>query len=99
MVELSTLLIICLIVSILSVIGTVGFFLLLSTYLSVKSKKTEESEEPSGQYIIPLSGLSQMAGQPITQADIDRARDAILRYRGGGGEKKEAYVPNEGSYI
>ncbi len=104
MVTLNTLLLIVLGVVPATVALTVAFLLLLGVYMGVKDvrKMKEEAEDNGGGvFTIPLSNLGGM-GRGISQADIDQARHAIAQQRaaqGDGGEKKEAYVPNEGTYL
>lgn len=97
MVTLITMLLVALIVGIVSSIGTLALVVLSRVHVNTQPKKDEE--EP-GMYTIPLSHLGGLGGaRPITQAEIDQAREAIMKSRCVPPEKPDAYVPNEGSYI
>ncbi len=104
MVTLNTLLLVCLIVGLVASVATVAFFLLLGVYLNLKEVKKEIKNEESDDNMlaIPMSAIPSMGGRQITQADVDRARAAMVQQHGQcvpGEEKKEPYVPNEGAYI
>ena len=86
MVTLNTLLLVGMIAAGVASVATVGFFMLLGVYLSVKEiKKATKEPEESGVLTIPMSSIGGMGGRPITQADVDRARAQMAQMQAAHG--------------
>jgi hypothetical protein len=106
MVALNTLLLVGGIAAAAGGVVVIALLLLFGIYLNVKEIKKKTStcdDDEGGIYTIPLGGMG--GGRPITQADVDQARAAIMHHRGqgpgapGGEEKKEEKPVLGGQYL
>ena len=98
MVTLSTVLLVGLIASIISAIGTLALVVLGKIYLS-----TRKNDDDGGLTLLPIPGGMGGMGRAlnITQADVDRAKKAMSADAGGGGSPvvPDAEAYNPGGYI